>query len=128
MLVQDEKRFHCVGCGAPIPWNGKDMIAYTCTCRGTLFADEKGNLAPPASLVMAIANKTEFSHIDYYLGISSYVSAEKNKVFEYLSNRGAIWTWNCKKCKKDFLNRLKEEVRFRLVKFELHPQLKELLK
>ncbi len=127
MLVQKEWQWHCVGCGRPILWNGKSAFAYTCLCGATIFADEKHKPALPASLILAVREGREISHVDYYLGISNYVSVEKQSIYEELKKLGAIWSWKCKKCQDRFLKQIKVRYREGLLNFELLPELKALL-
>lgn len=126
MLIQQEDKYHCVGCGTPIGWDGKSLLAYTCHCRGTIFASSEGKIAPPASLLLSIATGKELPHIDYYLGISNYNSTEKEAIYKILSEKGAVWSWDCtdEKCRKRFLERVKMEVQEGFIRFELHPALK----
>ena len=127
MQVIDKKIIHCVGCGTIIPWDGTGTFAYTCRCGGTLFADSAGTLYPPASLVLTLAGKRELPHIDYYLGISNYVSIEKQRIYEEFRKLGAKWSWECDICKERFLKRKKMELKEGLIVSELHPELKKLL-
>jgi hypothetical protein len=120
-------KFHCIGCGRTIPWNGKGLLAYTCPCGATLFADENGKFAWPASLIMAISEHREPPHIDYYLGRSNYVSAEKEKAYEFLKSLGSKWSWECEKCREKVVERTLMEVRKGFYRFDLHPELKKLV-
>ena len=120
-------KYHCVGCGSPIPWDGTGVFSYTCRCGGTIFADENHAPALPASLVIAIYEKRELPHIDYYLGISNYVSAEKQWMYEELKKHGAIWSWECEKCRERFLKLRKAQLDAGLFRFALLPELKALL-
>ena len=119
--------FHCVGCGRPIPWDGKGCFAYTCPCGATLIADENGEFALPVSLVMAMRDKKEPPHIDYYLGKSNYVSMEKQKAYEMLRSLGAKWSWECPHCRDEVVERTLMEVREGFYRFGLHPELKNLI-
>lgn len=121
------RRYHCVGCGNPIPWDGKGLFAYTCRCGATLFADENQTPALPASLIKGVVEGLELPHLDYYLGISNYVSAEKQQAYEELQKLGSTWSWNCDKCKLKTLKRIRAEVKEGVIRFELHPELKALL-
>jgi len=120
-------RFHCVGCGRPIAWDGKGTLCYTCPCGATLFADENHNFALPSSLVIGVVEGRELPHIDHYLGRSNYVSAEKQRAYEDLRKLGCIWSWECKKCKGELLKRTRLEIKEGFIRFELHPELKALL-
>ena len=120
-------KFHCVGCGRTIPWDGKGLFAYTCPCGATLFADEDGKFAWPVSLITAISEHREPPHIDYYLGRSNYDSAEKQKAVEFLRKLGARWSWDCDECRGKIVERTLMEVREGFYHFDLHPELKKLV-
>lgn len=120
-------KYHCVGCGSSIPWDGKGAFAYTCRCGATLFADETGKFCLPASLVIGVTKRKELPHLDYYLGISNYVSAEKQRAYEELRALGCTWSWNCPKCKERFLKLKRGQVKVGMIRFEVHPELKALL-
>jgi hypothetical protein len=120
-------RFHCVGCGSQIPWDGRGLFAYTCPCGATLFANENGKFAVPASLVRAIHEGRELPHLDYYLGKSNYVSLEKQKAYEFLRSLGAKWSWECLQCREKIVERTLMEVREGFYRFGLHPELKNLI-
>ena len=119
--------FHCVGCGRSISWDGSGYFAYTCPCGATLFADENGKFAMPASLVIAIHDRREPPHIDYYLGKSNYVSMEKQKAYEMLRSLGAKWSWECPQCRDKVAERTLMEVHNGFYHFSLHPELKNLI-
>lgn len=128
MMVQEMKKFHCVGCGRFIPWNGKGVFAYECPCGATLFADEKGNFSLPASLMSRVVGESrEIPHSDHYLGISNFVSMEKQKAFDMLTKLGSVWSWNCKECRDRIVKLRRAQMKAGLIKFELHPELKALL-
>ena len=120
-------RFHCVGCGSPIPWDGKGAFSYTCRCGATLFADENHNFALPASLIIGLKEGRELPHLDYYLGISNYVSLEKQKAYEELKEQGCVWSWECDKCKEQIIRLRRGQLKEGMLKFDLHPELKALL-
>ena len=122
-----EFRYHCVGCGNPIHWNGKGLFAYTCPCGATLFADRNGKLLIPSSLIKAIAENREPPHIDYYLGKSNHMSLEKLKVIEMLQRLGACWSWECEKCRNKIVERTRLIVKQGLYPFAVHPELKKLI-
>ena len=124
--TQTIARIHCVGCGTPIAWNGKGAFAYTCLCGGTLFADQNGNFSIPSSLVLAVEGKRTPPHIDYYLGISNYISIEKNRAYEELVKLGCTWSWECPECKEKFVKLKREQSKAGMLMFELHPALKAL--
>lgn len=119
-------KYHCVGCGSRISWNGKGVFAYTCPCGATLFADEKG-ISLPASLIIFLKEGKKLPHLDYYLGISNYVSVEKQRAYEELQKLGCTWSWNCPKCKERFLKLKRAQVKEGMIRFEVHPELKALL-
>lgn len=121
-----EDRYHCVGCGRIIPWNGRGVFAYTCPCGARLFAGPKG-YSLPASLIFGVPNGKELPHIDYYLGISDFVSAEKTKALEELKKAGCIWSWDCPKCKDETLFLRWNERRNKLIHFAVHPELKKVI-
>jgi len=125
--LQVIKTFHCVGCGRPIPWDGRGTFAFTCPCGATIFADDEHVPSLPASLIHSVALGRRPAHIDYYLGISNYISAEKQKIYEELRALGAIWSWECKECKERTVKLRKAQLESGMPKFELHPELKALL-
>lgn len=120
--------FHCVGCGRIIPWDGKTPIAYTCPCGGTLFAGPKGYTLP-ASLFFGITGKgtKKLPHLDYYLGISDFVSAEKTKAIAELKKLGCVWSWECDKCKLETVELRWQQRHAKYIAFGIHPELKKLL-
>jgi hypothetical protein len=120
-------KFYCVGCGKPIPWDGKGLFAYTCPCGATLFADENGKFAWPASLIKAIFEHGEPPHIDYYLGRSNYDSPEKQKAIEFLRRLGARWSWECNECRRKIVERTLMELHEGFYRFNLHSELKKLI-
>ena len=126
-LMQTIQKFHCIGCGRSIPWDGKGLFSYTCGCGATIFANDEHIPALPASLVLAIHAGRKPAHIDYYLGISNYASAEKQWMYEELKKHGAVWSWECEECKDRFLKLKKAQLDAGLLRIELLPELKALL-
>lgn len=126
--MQAIQGFHCVGCGRSIPWDGTGIFAYTCACGANLFATDKGYISFPASLAMAKEGKIEIPHLDYYLGISNYVSAEKQKAYDDLRKLGSVWSWECDECRERYLKLRKAQLKEGFFRFELLPELLELLK
>ena len=118
----------CLGCGSEIGWDGTGVLAYTCPCGATVFYDEGKSVSPPVSLILAFAGKRELSHIDYYLGKSDHTSLEKEKLYNLLREKGAIWSWECKGCKSRVIEKTVYEVANRLYRFRVHPTLRELIK
>jgi len=116
----------CLGCGRDIPWDGVEMFCYTCPC-GALVFYQGENVFPPASLVLKLGKGEELSHIDYYLGKSSYTSPEKEVFYNSLRERGAIWSWECPECRDRFLQRAKMEIENGLYLLPLHPELAKLI-
>lgn len=127
MQAVERRIYHCVGCGGSIPWDGTGIFAYTCSCGATIFADQNGVPALPASLIIRVKEGRDLPHIDYYLGFSNHVSEEKQRLYEELQKLGAIWSWDCERCKERFLQRKRMEVKERLLRIDLHPELKKLL-
>jgi len=115
-------KWRCVGCGRKIPWDGRGLFAYTCPCGATVFVDEERHIAYPASFYYALSGHS-IPHIDYYLGISNYVSAKKEQVYQILKKLGAVWSWECPECRERFLKRKRMEVREGLIRIPLHPEL-----
>jgi len=103
------------------------MFAYTCVCGATLFADQEGHYAPPASLVIGTSEKRQLPHLDYYLGFSNYVSVEKNRAYEELVKLGCTWSWDCSECKNQIIELRRGQIKAGMIKFEIHPSLKALL-
>jgi hypothetical protein len=115
----------CLGCGGSIPWNGRGVFAYTCSCGATIFYDGKTSIHPPASLVIGLAKKRELPHIDYYLGKSSHTSHEKEEMYDFLRSKGCVWSWECERCKFRTIERIVYEVANKIYRFGIHPALKE---
>lgn len=115
----------CLGCGAPINWDGKSLFAYTCPCGATILYDETTGYHPPASLIIGLHEKRELPHIDYYLGKSSHTSLEKEGAYKFLREKGCIWSWECDQCRERVIDRTVMEIANGLYAFEVHPSLKE---
>jgi len=118
---------HCVGCGSIIPWDGKGLFAYTCICGGTVFADDMGRMYFPASLIIDLYEGKELAHIDYYVGISNHMSREKQELIEFLKANGATWSWECPQCRGKIVKHIALQVKLKLIRFQLHPELKKLV-
>lgn len=88
----------CLGCGRSIPWSGQGTLCYTCPCGATVFVGDSG-LALPASLGLGLARGWELGHLDYYVGVSSYASEQKQDFIRLLRDRGATWSWECAECR-----------------------------
>lgn len=123
----ETRRYHCCGCGRPIPWDGTGLFSYTCRCGATIFADQNHKPAFPASLIIAIHEKREIPHIDYYLGFSNYVSVEKQALYEEFRKLGCLWSWECSRCKDRFLERKRMQIKEGFLHIELHPELQKFL-
>lgn len=123
-------KYHCVGCGVELAWDGKGLFSYTCPCGATLFADENHRFAFPASLIIGLYEGRELPHIDYYLGWSNYTSEEKEAAYKFLREKGACWSWECDKCCERYLKRKRMEIKegFLAKHIQLHPDLEKLLK
>ncbi|GAI26624.1 unnamed protein product [marine sediment metagenome] len=94
--------FKCIGCDSCIPWDGKGTFCYTCACGAHIFYNEEtGQLAPPASLVIALHRKTNIPHLDYLVGEYDYTSPIKEKMIQELVEKGAIWMRDCEQCLRD---------------------------
>lgn len=94
--------WRCIGCDKEIGWDGKGTLCYTCSCGAHIFyEDHLWQLAPPASLVIAIHEKKDLPHLDYLVGKSDYTSSLKERLIEELKSRGAIWMKDCKQCLED---------------------------
>jgi len=102
------------------------MFAYTCPCGATVFYDEQ-KIYYPASLIRCLLHDRSLPHIDYYLGKSSFWSPLKQKFYEFLRSKGAIWSWECKECRKNFIKRTLMEKKEGLYPFKLHPELQKLI-
>lgn len=95
--------FHCIGCNAQIPWDGKSLFSYTCPCGATVFANNNtGAPTLPASLVagLALGNKV-LTHLDDLVGNSDYISDEKEAFISALKGLGSIWMSECEQCRAD---------------------------
>jgi predicted RNA-binding Zn-ribbon protein involved in translation (DUF1610 family) len=120
--------YRCVGCGRPIPWDGRGLFAYTCPCGANAFADEEGNVAWPLSLHMALDEGREPPHIDHYVGRSNHVSELKERAIAFLRSKGARWSWECPECREKVVERTWWLLRLGEVKAEeLHPELRRLV-
>jgi len=117
----------CLGCNREIPWNGRGVLAYTCSCGAKVFYDETQRLYYPLSLMMCLLHGEPLPHIDYYLGKSSFWSPLKEKFYELLRSKGAIWSWECPKCRERVVKRTAMEIVEGLYPFEIHPRLYELV-
>jgi DNA-directed RNA polymerase subunit RPC12/RpoP len=120
--------YRCVGCGRPIPWDGRGLFAYTCPCGANAFADEEGNIVWPLSLHMALAEGREPPHIDHYVGRSNRVSELKERAIAFLRSKGARWSWECPECRGKVVERAAMEVLHGFVSLDgLHPELRRLV-
>lgn len=115
----------CLGCDREIAWDGKGLFAYTCPCGATVFYDEEKGLALPASLFTLDPENPP--HIDYYLGKSNYWSKRKQEMYEYLKSQGAVWSWQCPKCRDWAIKRAKMEKDNGFYPFEFHWELSRLM-
>ena len=99
--------YHCVGCGAPSGWDGQGMWAATCACGAIMLSPdtEDSQHTFPASLILNTIKKEDVPHIDYYLGLSDYESAEKLAMIKVLRDMGSIYSWECNKCIKKLVER-----------------------
>jgi len=127
-----KKRYRCIGCGNVYKFDS-EMIAFTCPCGCRLFYNSDEHISYiPVSLFFAMYGKIkenkELPHIDYYLGKSGFMDREKKEVIEFFKEKGAIWSWECPKCKERFIERTRFELRHKLYPFELHPELEKLVK
>jgi hypothetical protein len=94
--------YRCVGCDAEIGWNGEGTLCYTCRCDGHIFYNtETGQLVLPSSLIIAIHEKRDLSHLDYLIGKSDFTSPLKERLIEELKSLGAIWMKDCPQCLSD---------------------------
>jgi len=115
----------CLGCGRSISWDGKGTLCFTCPCGATMFIDDKTDkIALPVSFIMSLQRKKNILHIDYYLGISDHQSPQKQAVYEQLKRKGAVWSWECRRCKDRFIRHVKMQAPKR---FNLHPELQKLM-
>ena len=64
-----------------------------------MFVGDCG-LALPASLGLGLARGKQLAHLDYYVGLSSHTSEQKNDFIRLLRARGAIWSWECPDCRE----------------------------
>lgn len=94
--------FKCAGCDSHIPWDGKGNFCYTCPCGAHIFYNgETGQLALPASLVIALHQKRNIPHLDYLVGESGYTSPFKEELILELVEKGAVWMKDCPQCLQD---------------------------
>lgn len=95
-------KFHCVGCGSPIPWDGHGIFSYTCRCGGRIFInDESGIPAVPLTVLRGMAAGFPMPHLDDLVGNSEYTSSEKEGMISELRSRGSIWMEECEQCQQD---------------------------
>lgn len=95
--------YHCVGCGASVPWDGVSIFSYTCSCKATIFiCDSNGAPCLPSSILMSILRKrTVRVHLDDLVGTSDHTSDEKTIMINYLTERGCGWMKDCPQCQRD---------------------------
>jgi len=120
---------NCLGCDRNIPWDGKRPLAYTCPCGATVFyevIDGRPCVFPPISFLRVTLGEAP-PHIDYYLGKSSYWSEVKQKFYDSLRSRGAVWSWECEKCRERTVTRALMEREHGLYRFDFHPNLAKIL-
>lgn len=119
----------CVGCGREVNLDKRGLFSYTCPCGSRVFYDEKRDVFYyPVSLHVAEIEKRGLPHIDYFLGYSNHQSDRKKLFYYLLRSKGSIWSWECPRCRKKFLERVKREKEMGLYPFELHPDLEKALK
>lgn len=134
----------CLGCDRNIVWDGEGPFAYTCVCDATIFYDENNArlLILPSSLLMVIEQRllgemwscikgieisNEIPHTDYYLGKSAHWSKGKQEMYDYLRKKGAIWSWQCPKCRPKTVERTKMQLKKGIYPDKLHPELNKLI-
>lgn len=95
--------YHCVGCGATIPWDGVSSFSYTCPCRATIFICDSNDMPSFSSsmLISMIRRETVRLHLDDLVGVSDYTSAEKTTMIDRLSRFGCTWMKDCPQCLRD---------------------------
>ena len=94
--------YRCIGCDRIIGWNGKGTLCYTCVCGAHIFYnDETGQLAPPASLIIAMHEGRDLPHLDYLFGRSDFTSPLKERLITELKSLGAVWMKDCPQCLSD---------------------------
>lgn len=94
-------KFHCVGCGNSIPWDGTSLFSYTCRCGGHVFVGEDGRPSFPASVIMQAHEEKPITHLDDIIGVSDYTSPEKDALIAELRSFGFTWMKECEQCKAD---------------------------
>ena len=94
-------KFHCVGCGNSIPWDGTGLFSYTCRCGGNIFVSEDDRPSFPASVLIQMCKKKPVTHLDDIIGVSDYTSPEKDGFIAILQGRGFTWMEECEQCKTD---------------------------
>lgn len=99
----------CLGCGKPIPWDGKSTLCYTCPCGAHVF-EEDGQLFIPASLSRCLSvlhqesgrrEAVDLPHLDYLVGTSSHTSPLKTLFVEMIVKLGGKWMSDCEKCRSN---------------------------
>jgi len=119
----------CLGCGIYLMPDEEihGILALTCRCDATFFITDDGKPMPPVSFIRFIAEGREPPHIDYYLGKSNFWNPQKEEIFQVLKNHGAVWSWECPKCKDRVIERLRAEKKEGFILYELHPDLAKLV-
>jgi len=118
----------CLGCGINMDWiKGAGTLAYTCYCGATTFYGDAGQLMLPTSFLTGIAKGHDPAHIDYYIGKSAHTSPEKESFITMIKGLGAVWSWECDKCRDHTLQRCKMEQANKLYMLPFHPALQGLL-
>jgi hypothetical protein len=99
----------CLGCGKPIPWDGKAPWMYTCPCGAHVF-EEHGQLFIPDSLSRCLSalhlpgvkpSDVDLPHLDYLVGTSLHTSVLKTLFVEMIVKLGGKWMKDCEKCQSD---------------------------
>lgn len=94
--------YKCLGCDKAIPWDGKCLLSYTCSCGATIFYNEDTQaLAPPFSLIRSLQAGTALPHLNDLVGESSHTSPPKEQIISELRSKGFIWMEECEQCKND---------------------------